>query len=106
MCRLIENKMEQNELDFPGGAGGAVGGAGRPPNITVGETLVCITAGVVCVCITAGVCVCVYNCWCCVCVCECVCVCVSVCVYNCWCVSLTESERGRKKGKDEARERE
>ena len=37
--RFIENKIEQNELDLPGGAGGAVGGAGRPPNITVGETL-------------------------------------------------------------------
>ena len=36
---FIENKIEQNELDLPGGAGGAVGGAGRPPNITVGETL-------------------------------------------------------------------
>ena len=37
--RFIENKIEQNELDLPGGAGGAVRGAERPPNITVGETL-------------------------------------------------------------------
>ena len=29
----------QNELDLPGGAGGAVGGVGRSPNIMVGETL-------------------------------------------------------------------
>src|SRR4029434_4764571 len=38
--RFIDNKMKQNYLDLPGGAGGAVGGAGRPPNITVGETLI------------------------------------------------------------------
>ncbi len=35
--RYRENKIKYNELELQGGRGGAVGRAGRPPKIMVGE---------------------------------------------------------------------